>query len=132
MNHPNVGVAVILQRADCILLGRRKSDHGKGTYSVPGGHLEMGEEPYDAAVRELAEETGITVDELEFIGFTNDVFSQDKHYITLFFTTHCDKEPVNQEPEKCEGWEWHSLMNLPEDLFLPLQNYFTGKGHFHR
>jgi len=43
----------------------------------------MGEEPYDAAVRELSEETGITVDELEFIGFTNDVFSQEKHYITL-------------------------------------------------
>lgn len=132
MSHPKVGVAVILQRADCILLGKRKSEHGQGTFSVPGGHVEMGEEPYDAAVREVLEETGITLTELEFIGFTNDVFSQDKHYVTLYFTTHCDQEPVNKEPEKCESWEWYSLSDLPDDLFLPLKNYFSGNGYIFR
>lgn len=132
MSHPKVGVAIILQRADCILLGKRKSEHGQGTFSVPGGHVEMGEEPYDAAVRELLEETGIVVPELEFIGFTNDVFSQDKHYVTLYFTAYCDQEPINKEPEKCESWEWYSLSDLPDNLFLPLQNYFSGKGCFNR
>ena len=31
---------------------------GKKTWEIPAGHIEAGESPYDAAVRELAEETG--------------------------------------------------------------------------
>ncbi|WP_170026297.1 NUDIX hydrolase [Actinomadura oligospora] len=33
---------------------------GRG-WEVPGGHVELGEDPVDTAVRELAEETGLTV-----------------------------------------------------------------------
>jgi 8-oxo-dGTP diphosphatase len=27
------------------------------------------------------------------------------------------------EPEKCEEWGWFSMDNLPNPLFLPLQNF---------
>ena len=29
--------------------------------------------------------------------------------------------PQNFEPDKCEGWEWHNLKNLPEPKFGPLR-----------
>ncbi|WP_413777060.1 NUDIX domain-containing protein, partial [Streptococcus pneumoniae] len=45
---PKVGVAIIARRPDgCILMGRRKGSHGAGTHSVPGGHLEPGEDIVD-------------------------------------------------------------------------------------
>jgi hypothetical protein len=38
------------------------------------------------------------------------------------------------EPEKCEGWEWYDLNNLPEPLFgcepVYLEAYKTGKNYF--
>ncbi len=42
-----------------VLLIRRGKDIGHGLYALPGGHLEKNERYYQAAVRELAEETGI-------------------------------------------------------------------------
>ena len=36
----------------------------KGRHAFPGGHIEKGERPHDAAVRELYEETGLSVSSL--------------------------------------------------------------------
>lgn len=38
------------------------------TLEVPAGKLEVGEDPYEAVVRELSEETGCTADEIVFLG----------------------------------------------------------------
>lgn len=40
---PKVGIGVIIVRENQILLGERRSGHGAGTFSIPGGHLEFGE-----------------------------------------------------------------------------------------
>jgi len=48
-----------------ILMGRRRDN---GLWTFPGGHLEEGEQPLEAAKRELFEETGIQFDGLHFIG----------------------------------------------------------------
>ncbi|MBC3190213.1 NUDIX domain-containing protein [Pseudonocardia sp. C8] len=44
-----------------LLLVRRANDPGRGLWSVPGGRVEPGEDDHAAVVRELAEETGLTV-----------------------------------------------------------------------
>lgn len=49
-----VGIAVVA--LGDLLMGKRR-DNGK--WCCPGGHVELGEEPYEAALRELKEETGI-------------------------------------------------------------------------
>lgn len=121
-----VGVGVILMRDNKILLGKRKGSHGEGTYSVPGGHLEFGETVGACAKREVYEETGIVLtDPLFQGGFTNDIFPEEgKHYATLFVVSKSSVGVAhNLEPEKCEGWYWYDLDELPSPLFLPLQNY---------
>ena len=56
---PKVGVGVFVFKDGKILLGKRKNAHGAGTWSFPGGHIELFEELYECAYRELREETGL-------------------------------------------------------------------------
>lgn len=131
INFPKVGVAVIIVKNNKILVGKRKSFHGKGTWHPPGGHLEFGEKPEECVKREVKEETDIEIEHPEFITFTNDIFPYKKHYITLWFIAKWKRgEAKVMEPEKCEEWKWVSfeefknmkdrknckeLMNLPKN-----------------
>lgn len=128
---PRVGIGCWVFNPDgLVLMGKRLSEHGHGTWAVPGGHLELGEEPQHAAKRELFEETGIKVPEKEFALFavTNDVFRYsnnilEKHYITLHYAAYGISDiPKIMEPDKCEKWLWFKMHALPAPLFLPTQN----------
>jgi 8-oxo-dGTP diphosphatase len=50
-----------LVRDSLVLLGRKKRGFGTGRIVGPGGKVELGERPVDAAAREVAEETGLQV-----------------------------------------------------------------------
>lgn len=121
---PKVGVGVWIVKDGKVLLGKRKSAHGNGTWSPPGGHLEFGESWQECALRELAEEAGVKIKNLRFLAATNDIFEETgKHYVTIYLVAdHESGEPQNLEPEKLERWEWVAWENLPEPLFLPVQN----------
>lgn len=121
---PKVGVGVIIINDGKVLLGKRKSSHGSGSWSFPGGHLEFGEEPEDCAVRETLEETGVTLKNLRRGTYTNDIFEKEgKHYITLYVIAELDSgTPEVMEPDKCEEWRWFEWNSLPEPLFIPIQN----------
>ncbi|MFW5991429.1 MAG: nucleotide triphosphate diphosphatase NUDT15 [Candidatus Nanoarchaeia archaeon] len=122
MQRPFVGVGVIVRKNGRVLLGKRKSSHGEGTWCFPGGHLEYGEDIEDCAKRETKEETGIEIQNLKRAGFTNDIFGE-KHYVTLFIVSdYLAGEVQLKEPDKCEKWEWFSWDALPEPLFLPVKN----------
>ena len=128
---PKVGVGVIIINPDgLVLLGHRTGSHGAGTWGLPGGHLEFGEKPEERARIEIFEETGIT--DLIFAPgvyiYTNDVFNEDKHYITLYLVaTHFKGTPVIKEPNKCLEWRWCCWDELPEPHFLPLANLLKTK-----
>ena len=61
----NVGIAVI--RRDGRVLSLERYGY-PGTWQLPQGGLELGEEPIDAARRELEEETGLRWDQVELLG----------------------------------------------------------------
>lgn len=124
MEGPKVGVGAVIIKENTILLGLRKGAHGEGTWGLPGGHLEPGEEIGDCATRETKEECGLDVGFSGIIGITNDIF-EDKgvHYVTLFAScNYILGNPVVEEPHKCERWEWFEFENLPKNLFLPFKN----------
>ncbi|CCC06334.1 unnamed protein product [Sordaria macrospora k-hell] len=114
---PRVGVAAIIRDAEGkMLVGVRKGSHGAGTLQFPGGHLEFGEDPFQCAVRETEEETGLKVVAEKDVSFTNDVFeAENKHYITLFVSCKRldeQQKPEIMEPLKCESWTWMSEADL--------------------
>ena len=51
--------AVVVDRSGRVLLVRRGHPPRAGEWSLPGGHVEPGETPEDAAVREVLEETAV-------------------------------------------------------------------------
>ncbi len=121
---PRIGVGVIVRRGERVLLGHRVHAHGSGTWQFPGGHLEYGEAIEDCAHREVLEETGLDV-EIERLGpFTNDVFADEgRHYVTLYVLARSEiGDPIPQEPDKCDRWDWFDWEALPSPLFLPIRN----------
>ncbi|WP_243762814.1 8-oxo-dGTP diphosphatase [Allobranchiibius sp. CTAmp26] len=52
---------MLLRRDDDLLLGEKLTGFGAGRVVAPGGHVEPGEAPLAAAVRETREETGLVV-----------------------------------------------------------------------
>ncbi|HUG83642.1 MAG TPA: NUDIX hydrolase [Euzebya sp.] len=56
---PILGVGAVVVRDGRLLVVRRGNEPATGLWAVPGGRVEFGETLADAAVRELAEETGL-------------------------------------------------------------------------
>jgi 8-oxo-dGTP diphosphatase len=134
-NWPRIGIGVILLKDNKVLLGLRRGSHGAGTWSFPGGHLELCEEVNACARREAFEETGALISVVRQGPATNDIFhSEGIHYVTLFVVAdYVSGEIEIQESEKCERWEWFDWNALPQPLFLPVQNLLkTGFDPFTR
>ena len=63
-------VAAVIHNGDGRILLQRRSDNG--LWGLPGGSVEIGESVRDAIVREVREETGLTVEVLRLIGVYSD------------------------------------------------------------
>jgi len=121
---PKIGVGVCVIKDDKILFGKRKNAHGEGSWCFPGGHLELNENIEDCARREVLEETGLSIKNLRFGPYTNDIFEKEnKHYVTLFIIADYDSGELKlMEPEKCEKWDWFKWEKAPNPLFIPNYN----------
>lgn len=58
---PRVGVGAVVLKDGHVLLIRRNRPPAEGKWSIPGGLVNLGETTEAAAVREVAEESGLTV-----------------------------------------------------------------------
>jgi 8-oxo-dGTP diphosphatase len=65
--HPLVGVGGVVIDGERALLARRGREPMRGEWSIPGGLLEVGESLAEGVMRELHEETGLTVRVLDLI-----------------------------------------------------------------
>ena len=78
------GTAAIITNPDGqVLFGLRKGSHGAGTWALPGGHQDFGEEPADAARREVLEETGLDLGRvamLQAMPYASTLFESGQHY----------------------------------------------------
>ncbi len=121
---PLVGIGVIVYDGDRVLLMKRQNSHGDGTWSPPGGHLEYSESPQQCAMREVAEEVGVTIAEPTFYTITNDIFEREgKHYVTLWMRgRYVSGEPHIHSAREMSQVGWFSVHDLPTPRFLPLDN----------
>lgn len=119
--HPRVGVGVFVWKNGKFLMGERKGTHGTGTWSVPGGWLEFGESWEEAAKREVLEETGMEITNVQFVALTNNIFKNESiHSLTIWLKSDwVSGEPTILEPDKFAGQQWRDFSTLPSPLFEP-------------
>lgn len=119
-------VYLFLEKDEKILVARRcNTGYQDGNYQVPAGHVEEGELPTEALMREAKEEVGIDIDlaDLEIVH----VSYQPKHdetgdRVSFFFRAKkWSGEVTNMEPHKCDDLKWVSVNEIPENTTLHVQ-----------
>lgn len=95
---PVVGVGAVVLRDGAVLLVERAQEPLAGQWTLPGGAVELGETLEEAVVRELREETGMTVRVLELVEAFDRITRDDEsraryHYVLLDYLC----EPVGGE-----------------------------------
>lgn len=100
-----------------------KSHKWKDKYAIPGGRIELGEKIEDAPKREIKEETGLDIHDIESIGFQEFVYGEEfwkkKHFI--FFDLAC-KTNSTEVKLNSEGQEF-VWVTLKEPSKLPVKPY---------
>jgi len=127
MSSTQVAVGVIIASKGKVLLMKRAGSVGAGTWAIPGGKVDFKEDPAAAGARETLEETGLTVNELEFVGYTNDIHEKENlHFVTFTMLARKIKGAASiQEPTKCSDSGWFNPDDLPSPLFEPTAKKLT-------
>lgn len=100
---PRAAASAAIFRGGAVLLVERGKGAARGTWSLPGGHIEPGERAAEAARREVLEETGLAVS-VEGLVDVRDVIYHDAdgelsvHYLLAVYYGHAigEGEPVAQ------------------------------------
>jgi 8-oxo-dGTP pyrophosphatase MutT (NUDIX family) len=120
----------------CLLLG----DHRKsGLWLPPGGHIEAGEDPRQAVIRETREELGITAEFHPQFGGKRPFFltvtptnGAGNHLdVDLWFVLHVDRTaPLHPDPREFAGVRWFELderQDWPVTTYDPEMPRFVSK-----
>ncbi|MGV9171565.1 MAG: NUDIX hydrolase [Promethearchaeia archaeon] len=104
---PHVGIGVLLVRDENLLLVKRKYDPDAGMWSIPGGHLELGEKVKHAAVRECEEETGLKTKVTKLAGIIDKVMKDDEgriefHYVLINYFVEQVAGDLDQPPKAAD------------------------------
>jgi nucleoside triphosphatase len=118
---PTVG-ALIVDNEGKILLA--KSHKWFDKYTLPGGHIEVGENMIDAVKREVKEEVGLNVEVVEMLLVQEAIFAPEfhkrKHFIFIDFYCKSEDQQVKLDQDEIQDYIWvypGAAYNLKLDSF---------------
>lgn len=120
---PIAVVSVVIRNNNILLLKRKNTPWMNWYWGIPWGRMDAGESMTHWAIRELREETGLTISD-ENIAFKSIVQHKDERWERIYFiiqVVDINEEPQNREPEKCEDMQWFPLNNLPQNITPQVQ-----------
>jgi len=117
---PTVGALIFNNKNQLLIV---KTHKWKGNYTIPGGHVEMGEYLEDALKREILEETGLNMVKAKYLCYQefvfDDSFWEKRHFI--FFDFVCRVEDgVVQLNEEAQDYAWVDIDRIDD---YPVDGY---------
>jgi mutator protein MutT len=113
---PALAAGVVLADEGRICLVRRAHDPGFGRWTFPGGFVDVGEDPADAALRELREETGCRGEIERLLGVYRSTGPQGRPVVIVVYEARLRREGTGQSDEVQEV-RWFGPQDLPWDEF---------------
>jgi putative (di)nucleoside polyphosphate hydrolase len=130
---------MLVNRAGLVFVGERIDPSAHGFWQMPQGGIDKGEDVRAAALRELAEETGIAADMVEVIAQTAQPIrydlppellgklwkgryrGQEQHwFLGRFLGEDADVNLAAHNPPEFHAWRWIEPEQLPE-LIIPFK-----------
>jgi nucleoside triphosphatase len=116
-----VGALIVNENGEVLIV---RSHKWGGKYSVPGGHIELGERAEDAIRREVKEETGLDADPVELLIVQQAIYPKDfykhEHYLFMDYVLNAKSRKVQLDQRELQEYVWVK----PEDaLKMDLEEY---------
>ncbi len=113
-------VGIVLKKDQYVFLVKRRD---AGGWSFPGGTVESGETLAQAALREIAEEVGVQVDQtsmrlVHVLPIKADGINKCDVIGFYFLADSWQGTAKNNEPERHSAAQWFHLDELPADIIL--------------
>ncbi|MCR5574919.1 MAG: NUDIX hydrolase [Bacteroidaceae bacterium] len=111
-------VVVTRESEPKVLLIQRGNEPFKGCWAFPGGFMDMDETTEQCAIRELEEETGLEVSELQQIGAYSKVNRDPRgRTVTVVYLARVDTAVAVIGQDDAAKAEWFPLSDLPPLAF---------------
>jgi 8-oxo-dGTP diphosphatase len=119
-SRPFLAVSAAIIRDDKFLVVRRARPPASGLYSLPGGVVELGEKLTEAVIREVAEETKMSIEPVALAGFRETVVRDgdnrvERHFVILCFAARwrAGEPDLNEELSEARWIQPSELKDLP-------------------
>ena len=124
LNHPYyvlsapewINIIALTPDQKIVLVEQYRAGVDEVTLEIPGGMVDAGESPLEAAKRELLEETGYSSDKWEMIGKTSSNPAILSNFTHLYIASDC----IKTAPQQTDGSEDINVSVIPLDDFLDL------------
>jgi len=116
----SAGGVVVRGDETIVIVPRRRAANGRAVVALPKGHVDPGETPPQAAVREVREEVGLEIGALRYVESHTFVGNEGNQVVDIvFLTRYAGGEPIITDPGEVAAIEWMSTAEVLADPRCP-------------